>query len=59
MTAREKGERSRSGEPETQTPHFADLFQGLASGYLRLPQETKTRFIKTPEARRGLGGLGL
>eukprot|EP00439_Symbiodinium_sp_Y106_P013745 s5334_g1.t5 len=28
------------------------LGEGLASGYLRLPQETKTRFIKTPEAIR-------
>jgi len=26
--------------------------QGLASGYLNLPQETKTKFIKTPQARK-------
>ena len=26
--------------------------QGLASGYLNLPQETKTKFIKTPQPWR-------
>ena len=28
------------------------LLEGLASGYLHLPEETKMRFIKTPEVDR-------
>ena len=47
LTGPHAQQREREREP------LCGLFQGLASGYLRLPQETKTRFIKTPEARHG------